>query len=170
MFLAALTTAVENAAEVTVAAPDSSSLDVVSILSTVGDIGSIGVAALAIILVLTAIRSNFFSRESIDKLKEKYVCNTVAKEEPTKEVLLELKPILQGLVMSVQKISGNDLSHLQEKVNNLGATVDWVEIKVEQLEDKIDDHDKQARDIKNMVTSTEENIKEIRKLLTRTAA
>lgn len=168
MILAAITTAVENTTEVPVAATDSMTFDILAILSTIGDIGSIGVAALAIILILCAIRSNIFSKDSLSKVRDKCVCDTVV-EEQSKE-LTELKPILFSLVQSVEKISGNDLSHIQEKIENLGKSMSRIGYQVEELEDKIDTHDRQALVIKGMVESTEKNIDEIRQILSRTAA
>lgn len=140
--------------------------EITSLVSVIGDIGSIGVAALAIILILYACKKNVIARVDTKKSSNKKTCEIVEVEKPSKE-MLELKPILLSLTQSIEKISGNDLSHIHENILDVGRSVNRVELKVDEIEDKLEIHDKQALVIKSKIESTERNIEEIRKYLSR---
>ena len=60
----------------------------------------------------------------------------------------DLKPVLSELTAGIAKISGNDLSHIQKSIDNIGAKIDH---RFDNFDDKLAAHDKQAGEIKMAV-------------------
>jgi len=179
MILLALAEVVTSEVPAIITEPDNVN-NIVGILSTVGDIGAIGLSALALFLIFFAMKNDMFKKKAntpdadIKNGFDESISNEVTAVAQNSD-LEEIKPILKSLVKSIEKMSGNDLSHIQSAIDALGINVARIENKVNTLEDKIETHDKQARDILYEVKSSRECVSELKQkldefLMTKTAS
>ena len=128
------------------------------LITTLGDLGAIGTSAFAIFLVYCAV----LKKNPGEKL-ETYV----TKEDNKTNICIdtELKRLLKNLLGEVEKIGGNDLSHLKLAVDTLGTSLGRLEAKVELIETKLDSHDKQAVVILNVENTISKSIDDIKRLI-----
>jgi hypothetical protein len=119
-------------------------MEFVDILNAAAGLVSIGVDKLALLLAFFVVYKFFTSKEAAQammaSLKGEKVCN-----DGSESVAL-LLPILTQITDSIQKVSGNDLTHIQRGIDGLA---DCLNRRMDNLDDKLSNHDKQAVQIKD---------------------
>lgn len=128
------------------------------LLTALGDLGAIGTSAFAIFLVYCA----FFKKKPGSSLE-----TIVEKTEKSTNICIdtELKRLLKNLLFEVEKIGGNDLSHLKLAVDTLGSSLGRLEAKADTIETKLNEHDKQALTILNTEVTISKSIDDIKRLI-----
>ena len=133
-------------------------------VKVLGDLGAVGTCAFAIFFVYCT----YFKKDK-EESKSEGLETKVFKTDTSTNVCIdtELKRLLKTLLGEVEKIGGNDLSHLKLAVDTLGTSVGRLENKVDMIEEKLDAHDKQALTILNNQSSLAKSVDDIKRLIER---